>query len=505
MSKIFDLKCLLLLAVIFLSGTSCGENNEPELPPVDPRNDLVVKTEIVNPAFTGNGVQWGGYDLLQIWTGSPTLSPSDWDKLFLRVRFMRPPLVRIMVSAGWNYLSNGQFDPAKSEPVLLKILDFCQQEEIAVMFGEWGHQGGTGIDQEWLENSASFIEWLINVKGYSCIKYFNMVNEPNGNWSSINGNYPLWKQLIEQFHHKLTEKGIASKVKLIGPDVAVWGTDLVHWVSNTAAELDNKIGAYDIHTYPKETEVRDGSYQKMITAYRKAAPSSKEMLMGELGFKYDSSSELGKQNAQRIANDKYASDDSNMSVYDAFYGIDMADAVIQNMRAGYGGVILWDLDDAMYNKGPNGATTLKRWGFWNILGAEKFENPNDENIRPWFYTMSLMCRYFPEGTKIRQVALPDKVGLRAIAGEKDGKYTIAIVNSHTVSYSVNLRMENGTALASARTYRYQSGKGAAFTGATDTNGFAQPVTTNETIDLQENKLKQLDIPRQSFCLITNMD
>lgn len=499
-----NLKRVILLTAIFLSYSSCSESS-PEVSPTDSRNDLVVKTEVLTTSFVGNGVQWGGYDALSSWTGSASLSDSDWNKLFARVRFMRPPLVRIMVADGWNYMVNGKFTPTKSEAVLLKILDFCQQEGISVMFGEWGHTGGTDIDLTWLENSAKFIEWLITTKGYSCIKYFNMVNEPNGDWSSINGNYALWKRLIELFHAKLVEKGIDTKIKLIGPDVAVWSTNLVSWVGNSSTDLGAKIGAFDIHTYPKETEVRDGSYQKMVKAYRDAAPGTKEMLMGELGFKYAASSDLGLLNAQRIASDKYASDDSNMFVYDAFYGIDMADAVIQNMRAGFAGVILWDLDDAMYNKASSGLTKLKRWGFWNILGAEKFENQSDENVRPWFYTMSLMCRYFPQGTTIYQVSLPDKVGLRAIAGKKDGRYTIAIVNSHTVSYSVNLRMDAGVTLSNVKVYTYQSGKNEVFTGALDANGFAKPVSSGESINLQGEAFRKLDVPGQSFCLITNMD
>jgi hypothetical protein len=496
---------ILLQATVFLSLLSCGESNTPDVPDSDPRDDLVIKAEVVNASFVGNGVQWGGYDMLNSWTGSPTLSEGDWSKLFQRVRFMRPPIVRIMVSAGWNYLVNGQFNPSKSEAVLLKILDFCEQEGIDVLFGEWGHSGGTGIDQEWLENSAKFVEWLINTKGYTCIRYFNMVNEPNGDWSSINGNYALWKDLIGQFHGKLTAKGIDSKVGLIGPDVAVWSTNLVSWVVNTSADLGDKMGAYDIHTYPKETEVRDGSYHGMIKTYRNAAPAGKDMLMGELGFKYASSSTLGIQNEQRIAADQYASDDSNMMVYDAFYGIDMADAVIQNMRAGFGGVMLWNLDDAMYNIDGGGSTKLKRWGFWNILGEEKFEDPADENIRPWFYPMSLLCRYFPRGTTVYQVDLPDKTGLRAVAGEKDGKYTIAIVNSHTVSYSVNLRMDHGTTLQATKIYSYRSGKNSAFTGTVDANGFALPETTGVTVSLEDDGYKQMDIPAQSFLLITNMD
>lgn len=492
---------MILATLLFIS---CKKEKEPLTPPADLKNDLTIKSAVITQSFAGNGVQWGGYDVLQAWTGNPTLSEADWNTLYERVRFMRPPLVRIMVDQGWNYLVNGKYDPSKSDAVLIKILDFCEAEGISVMFGEWGHQGGTTIDQTWLENSAKFIDYLLTTKNYTCIKYFNMVNEPNGDWSSINGNYSLWKSLVEQFHAKLVAKGIDSQIKIIGPDIAIWDANLTSWVINTNFDLGDKVGAYDIHTYPTETEVRDGSYKNMVKAYKNVAPASKEMLMGELGFKYSSTSTLGIENARRIANDPFASDDSQMFIYDAFYGIDMADALIQNMLAGYAGSMLWDLDDAMYSISGS-STKLKRWGFWNILGAEKFENPADENIRPWFYTMSLICRYFPKGTKIFDVALPDKKGLRAIAGEKDGKYTIAIVNSNYAAYDINLKMENGATLSAVNAYKYISGTGAAYTGKTDAKGFALPEETNSTIDFSAGKSKPINVPGQTFLLFTNME
>lgn len=494
----------LSLILFFLSFISCINTNS-EVFNDNSQNDLIIKSDVLNSSFKGNGVQWGGYDLIESWTGNTTLSENDWTKLFKRVRFMQPPLMRIMVTAGWNYSIDNQYIPTKSDPVLCKILSFCQEEGITVIIGEWGHTGGKSIDQAWLENSVRFFDWLINTKGFSCIRYFNMVNEPNGDWSSTKGDYALWKTLINQFHAKLVEKGLDSKITIIGPDVAVWNTGLTSWINNATADLAGKIGTYDIHTYPNESEVRDGTYSKMVKAYRDEVPASKEILMTELGFKYAATSILGKQNLQRIAADKYASDDSNMFVYDAFYGIDMADAMIQNMLAGYGGNILWDLDDAMYNVGGAGSTKLKRWGFWNILGTEKFENPSDENIRPWFYTASLLSRYFPRGSKIYSMSLPNKYGLRAVAGEIKGKYSIAIVNSHTVSYSVDLKMENGKELKDLRVYNYQSGVGKNFTGKIDQDGFAQPESTSQTFNLANGAANVLAIPAKSFCLITNID
>lgn len=507
MKKIIKGKGLTLILCLGFLFVACDNSEESQSPiKADPKNDLVIKSQVViTNSYVGNGFQWGGYDVLEAWTGSATLSDDDWNKLFFRVRFMKPQLVRIMVSPGWNYMINGLYNPLKSEPVLLKILDFCEQEGISVMFGEWGHQGGNSIDQAWLSNSVAFLDWLLNTRNYTCIKYFNMVNEPNGDWSSINGNYNLWRNLIEQFHAKLVEKSLDSRIKLVGPDIAIWDVNSTWWVTNTYSHLDSKMGAYDIHTYPNETVVRDATYQALIKAYKNAAPSTKEMLMGELGFKYSGSSTLGIENTRRINNDPFSSDDSNMFIYDAFYGIDMADAIIQNMLAGYSGVIVWNLDDAMYNFDGGSSTKLKRWGFWNILGEEKFGNTNDENIRPWFYTMSLMCKYFPEGTKILGVELPAKKGLRAVAGEKDGKFTIVIVNSHTVDYTVNLKMDNGSSLNNAMHYKYISGKGKQFIGKIDGNGFAVPEESGKTIDFTNDKFMQLAVPAQSFQVFTNMN
>lgn len=493
-----------LIGIVLL--ISCGDDYNNGLEPhVNERDNLIISDDILVQSFVGNGFQWGGYDILEAWTGSPTLSVEDWNLLFERVQFMRPSLVRIMIAPGWNYLIDGQFNPAKSEAVLFRILDFCLEHNITVIFGEWGHSGGSSIDRNWLSQAADFLEYLIVDRGYTSIKYYNMVNEPNGDWSTINGNYPLWRQLQELFYQELVIRGLDDNVGLMGPGVAVWRTDNLHWVTNTRHHLDHIMWAYDIHTYPTEMEVRDGWYMELLQAYRNAAPASKPMIMGEVGFKYPANSILGMENQRRIDNDPYASDDSNMFIYDAFYGIDMADAIIQTMLSGYAGSIVWGLDDAQYNIDGGHSTELKRWGFWNILGAERFGNPEDENIRPWFYPMSLLMRYFPAGSRVFDVNLPNKRGLRAIAAEKDGKYTIAIVNSHLTDYYINLKMENDKILGDLKHYIYISQEGSNFIGKVDTNGFPVPEKSGLSIDFLNDAHKRMAISGQSFHLFTNMD
>ena len=88
----------------------------------------------------------------------------------------------------------------------------------------------------------------------------------------------------------------------------------------------------------------------------------------------------------------------------------MSDYLLQTMRAGIGGVSAWDLDDSMHPQAKIAPTpanphayNLKVWGFWNTLGGV-MGKPEDENLRPWFYPWSLLCRSFPRGMKMVSVS-----------------------------------------------------------------------------------------------------
>lgn len=468
-------------------------------------DSITVTTTVSNASpFSGLGTQWGGYDIVNNLVGQNSLSQADWDKMFKRVDFLKPGLVRIMTSQGWNYYDNGTYDPEKSSKILFKILDYCESHNISVIFGEWGEPAlaNNQVNTAWIDRSTNFLGYLINTKGYTCIKYYNMCNEPAASWSTIAGNYQLWQDTFDAIFQNLEAKGLNSKVKVIAPDVAVWNdTTLLDWMTRPMNHFGNKIGTYAIHAYPSDDQLLGGNYKTTIDAYRKAVPQNSEMLMGELGFKYNVNSLLGKENEVRIKNTPHTAEDSNMLVHDAFYGVDLSAAVIQTIKSGYNGTVVWDMDDAMYD---DGAGNLKRWGFWNSLGTEYAGGAADEEIRPFFYTMSLLCRNFPRGATIYNVNLPDKKGIEAIAAMKDGKYTIVITNTHTVSYNLNLKMENGISLSNAKVYNFIAGKGAEFIGNKDNNGFATPTST-QTIDFSGGKSFSIETKAKSFTLITNMD
>ena len=463
--------------------------------------------DIVSDGFIGIGAQIGGYDNIQQITGSPTLSNEDWKQMFDRIQFMRPGLVRIMGSQA-NYYSNAVYNPEKSKEILLKILDFCQTNNISVIWGEWGHVGGSSIDLDWLNRSVEFLSYLVNTKAYSCVRYFNMVNEPNGDWSSVGGNFTLWKSLIKKTREIMLQKGLQTKVQLMAPDAALSSgaftgiSPITHpFVTNTVNALDSVIGTYGYHFYPANDQVENNKYLTSALAYKNLFPSNKDAIVAELGFKYLTSSPKGMLNDSLKNADPYADVSACEMVYESVYGIDISAAIIQALMCGYKAALVWRLDDAMY---INSSLKTNRWGFWNTLGTEKFGSAEDEKLRPWFFPTSLLSRYFPSGSTIINVIIPVKAGLYAIAARKNNQYTIALVNTSAVSYTFDLKMNGGKLFNNINFYKYIALKRRNFIGEIDLNGFPK-ATLAQNVDLRLNKTLNITMEASSFKLLTNMD
>jgi hypothetical protein len=497
------------LLPILLMFIGCEDNTLSIEEVVNKNREIEITGDLVSINFVGNGAQWGGYDVVPTWLGTETLSDADWDKLFKRIDFMRPPFLRILTNSGWSYDNNGVYDETTKTKSLFKMLDYAKSRNIEITYGEWGHQyvgDMNTIDMDWIANSVKFLNFLVNNKGYTNIKTVNIVNEPNGDWSTTKGDYNLWKNIQLAYINEMTNYTLSS-VKIMGPDIAVFNTaSQTEWFTKSENDLGENLGLFDIHVYPKQQLIRNGDFSDMLRRYKKITPEGKQIVLGEIGFKYtEVDAELKKENEEAIEADPFAGQDSNMMVYEAFYGIDMADALIQAMREGYSGSLVWSMDDAMYNSPDNGdyqTTKLKRWGFWNILGEELTGNASDEDIRPYFYPVSLLTRYFPAGSEIYNVNLPDKKGVRAVVAKFNGKYTIALVNSHYSTYEIVLKSDTLSELTVDR-YRYKSNTDGTYEGVLDTDGFAVP--EENSVNLNFQKGEKMTLAGESFVLFTNMD
>jgi hypothetical protein len=414
---------------------------------------------IVSAGYIGNGVQWDPYQS-DYGNGTVEISAADWDKLYKRLDFMRPQFIRVMINTT-SQLENGQFVPEKNFQRLSNILDYCQSRHVTVMFGDWG--GGmvnarTGeINAPNLTYAAAYLDFLVNQKGYSCIQYYNMINEPNGDWSVTNTSYSLWRSAVLFLHEEMKRLDLTGKVGIVGPDIAIWGTGESWWIDSCATQLGEVVQLYDIHTYPSKSTVNAGIYSDIIRAYQNKIPVGKKIIMGEIGFKFVEQADeaFQKENIRRAQSKKYASvDDSQMFVYDYMYGIDMADALFQTLNNGFSGTIAWMLDDAMHSK--EAPDKLKVWGFWNILGDEYFGS-EEEIVRPWFYAWSLLTKHIPAGASVYKTTVTGDASVKAVFTGKDGRYLLAVVNVSDEAKTIKIESQAINSLSGCRKFIYADG------------------------------------------------
>jgi len=413
----------------------------------------VFKDHVLEKSYIGNGVQWSAYP-------SRNISEKSWQRVFDRLDFMKLNFIRLMVDASdycQTYPPLGTpvytFDNDKIKRVL-RILHYCQKNGVDVILGEWDNPAGKNreidptkkslkwdgfreTDPRWTEMVGEFIRFLVNDKKYTCIKYYNLGNEPNGYWMSCE-SFETWRISILNLHKELVKRGLDKNIKIVGPDCA-WGND---WIKKIIAdkELAAAIDTYEVHWYATAKEIEDAEFEKEMTYYRdyitKNDPDgkTKQFFMGEAGML------TGKNDFDQ---------QKNIATFQ--YGVWIADFAVQSMRAGQAGLIAWDLDDAMHTSRKHGTGdeitdyTWKEWGFWDSFGEEKGK-PELTNLRPWFYTWSLLSKYIPKGSQVLKTSDTGIPGLRSTASKVmiNGKfeYTFVIVNESKTQRTINLVCDN---------------------------------------------------------------
>jgi hypothetical protein len=467
--------------------------------------NVTVTKEVISTDYIGNGAQWDAYPEAEQWGSS--ISDADWHKLYKRLDFMKPDFIRCLINSPFNYydIKNSKYDKTRNIEPLIKLLTWCQENNVTVLFGEfnpptWEMKQDTG----WIEMSVDYLDYLVSDLGFTCIKYFNLFNEPDGDWSATNGDYEMWKNMVILFTEKMKKyPGLSEKVTIAGPDIVTGYCNPAsayqpwEWIKQSAAEMDTLIGLYDIHAYTGQFEVRSGRFAKEIKKYVDQVPDGKRIVLGESGYKYSAPEDsllMAEQQKRIIGNPFTMGSDCNMMVYDYFYGLDMPLLCMEAMNSGLSGMAVWMLDDAMHSKGDAGNTKdIKLWGMWNILGEEVFSSPEQEDIRPWFYSWSLMCRYFPAGSTILHTDLNVAEGVKVVSGISCGKLTIAMVNTSDKDQTAVIKLPNE--LNNAMLYLYSE-----TFSPKDSDGFPVPVKAG----IKARKSYTTNLPAQSFILLTEI-
>jgi hypothetical protein len=206
------MKNLLYFIFAILVFGACQQKSAPELKiAVDPQTVLntmqggfgasMHAIEDSLPVSTDGGKyrSWGG----SVWGGNPSAEDSArWRAIYKHADWLGLDWCRLEVDHGMYEPEKGKFTFDNREMrILYRYLDYCQSRGVDVYFTEmWPdvkwlvHQNFLGDAvaelrsapndfQAWAKGYAHLLDYLINERGYSCIKWVSVNNEPHENWS----------------------------------------------------------------------------------------------------------------------------------------------------------------------------------------------------------------------------------------------------------------------------------------------------------------------------------
>jgi len=479
--------------------------------------ELTVGTRHLSEVpFLGFGLQWSAYEWFD-------LTPEDWTRIERRLDFMKPAFVRCMLRHYWycQGLDEG------GKPVydwnsmrmrkLYQVLDYCESRGIKVIIGDWDDPANNQDRQDPEADKlqpyriheddprlapiiGDFLDHLTKTRKYTCLTFYNLLNEPNSPSSGC-ADFAKWKTAISLLHAEFRKRGYDRTIRICGPDVT-FQKDF-YWVDLTAQQLPDKIGAYEYHEYASVEDVETGFTEKLFHTKRmyvnKFVKDGRKIpfFMGEIGMRGGMGGNVKPHPAKGGA-------DSQLNIYDFIYGVWMADFNAQIVRAGMDGCIAWNVDDAMHiQKDPNSGwpkldrLQLKKWGFWNSM-AEEIGFPEDANLRPWYYTWSLMSLGFPAGCHFVEIPDARRPGLRAIAARiGDGDWSFAVVNDSDQSCEVILKAPEIKKALNLRRFHYFENDRPA-----DTEGFPKVKSVDKNVDLAAGST--VSMPSRGVVILTTL-
>jgi hypothetical protein len=394
--------------------------------------------------FLGFGAEWDSRNYR-----AAGITDADFTLIRRRVEWMRLPAARIMMQVKWCRQEDGSFD-YETPPMqdLYRHLDVCEGLGTTVFLTDWGcmpawlQAPGIGdvADPLYAESIGAYLEHLVTVKGYSCLRYFILVNEPN--WEVK--EFALWRRGLEQVATELKRRGLDRQIQLAGSDEAHAPDD--DWHFQAVDQVGGLLGAYDVHSYANGAKVRQGElepYFRRLWDYAHTHDprgAQKPCIVGEAGLGDDMCTERS-------------------PYIDEFeYGLFMADYAVQAANAGSATVLAWMLDDNSH--------AGFHWGLWS-------SKADGLRLRPWFYPWALLSRLFPAGSAIHPVSTGSS-DLRVLLARTADGWAVCAVNRGDQEIEGELALGEEARPVQVTRYRYSEES-----ALVDAEGFPVPLSSME--------------------------
>ena len=268
----------------------------------------------------------------------------------------------------------------------------------------------------WL--SASLHE-IIQVRGFTNVKYVVMFTEPNDMHGNTPGAKPLWqyyKEVLQAANQQLIDDGRRHLVKIVGPNTSQAPT----WLDKATSELNEVIDIYASHNYNFTTYQQ--WYDMALTIKKMVAPTGKPFWIDEYGVQDFTLRQSGQ------------------------YGTVLALASAAFMNAGAQSAMLWILNDQYYPEPlkylTNGDAFLDgkhSWGLFPWL-------PESRATRPAWEAFVLLSRCMGEAGS--RIVVSQGLGDLPIAAVtlKDGGMNILVVNGAPRTREVAIQFPKEVAL-----------------------------------------------------------
>ena len=470
---------------------------------------VFAKNRVVSLSFDGLGVEWGTYE------DTKKTVKGSWDRVLTAVERLDPALVRCMTNLDWfvtDFNKNGTPDDYSDDTWSYNfnnkqmvnacdVLDYCQAHGVKVAFGVWNVIGDANqkkdefgmipnatADPRWAKMCADLMDYLIKVKGYTCICWFVNTNEPNvtgneGSSKNYYNTYDKWEQGVRNVRAAFDSIGLTDLDIIGGDTTGIAGCEL--YLPKIASNLADVVNNYGIHMYVTQMTIEKGTYKDTIASLygqtRKkdeALGKTKQMYIWEAGLS------TGKNDVT----------DCQALIRNYEYGYLMADYTVQSILGGINGLVYWDLDDAMhFMYGASGATA-KEWGMFTTLAAASAKM---QEYRPWYHSSVLLTNLFRPGNVLYDAGGLSE-GMRVLSTvDKDrtkGGYIVLNSSSKAVKGEFVLEEE---VKDSGKLYIYVYNKASLKLGS---DGFVVP---NYVVDGNLNKRTEITVPAKSFVVVSS--
>ncbi len=385
----------------------------------------VFPSRIVQSRFLG-----AGFDTFQ--HNYPATEEEMNQVLFKRWRELAPSFARMDLQTGWGH---------KELDNMARHILRMKQSGSVIYVTLWDPPIETNPQgmAAFAEHTADQLEYLIDTKGCTNIRYFCFTNELSlGKWGALVHDMPLYAQYQQALYDAFHKRGL--KVGQLATDaspISYWST--IQWA---VRHIDNTTSVYGGHHYfseyaPDSSRFYPWFLQRLNWITSITNKTGKGFILGEFGCRQDG----------RTINGTLHDDCRYWNTPEEPYtGLQLAEAVIASLNAGVKALAYWTFTDFPFTPGQT---------YQNLWGVFQWRNGSYVPRDP-YYAYGLMTRWFRGVSSVCAVKTEDPL-LRVAAVKHKNGWSFAVVNRNHTPVSVHIQMNGLPLTAKFRRYLYNPG------------------------------------------------